>query len=72
MGLYLALGAINLYRIMFPLAMIDLSEFSESDMVRPLWSKSSSSDELHLAPVLELETKIQRDLFASRLSAGRR
>lgn len=37
MALYISFASMNLYRLMFPLAMLDVSSFPADDFVGPLW-----------------------------------
>ena len=37
MALYLILTCSNLYRLMYPLAFLDLTPYSEESLVKPLW-----------------------------------
>lgn len=41
MALYIAMATFNLYRLMFPLAMIDLSHYSKDTYVKPLWKSAT-------------------------------
>jgi hypothetical protein len=42
MVLYLSFAGFNLYRLMFPLAMIDISTIPDDDFVHPLWEKAGN------------------------------
>ncbi|GKY94599.1 hypothetical protein MPSEU_000425400 [Mayamaea pseudoterrestris] len=41
MAVYVAMAMFNLYRLMFPLATLDLSPYASDQFVKPLWSKGT-------------------------------
>jgi Cleft lip and palate transmembrane protein 1 (CLPTM1) len=44
MALYIGLAGYNMYLLMFPLAMVDLTSFPESELVKPLWDEGTTMD----------------------------
>ena len=41
LALYVGMAMFNIYRLMFPLAMIDLSPYAKDSFVRPLWEEGT-------------------------------
>ena len=60
MALYISVAAFNLYQLMVPLAMIDLSTVPESDFVKPLWKKAGS---MHMRVYLSTRSQFKLGYF---------
>jgi len=57
MALYCAMAAVNLYRLMFPLSVMDLSQYDyPEDFVHPLW-KTDSRDEMYMRVYLSTKSR---------------
>ena len=53
MALYVSFACFNLYRLMFPLAMLDISTVPEDQFVRPLWPPAD--EKLHMRVYLSTQ-----------------
>jgi hypothetical protein len=71
MVLYISMAGFNLYKLMYPLAMIDISPVPESDFVQPLWKKAGS---MHMRVYLSTRSKFSmafiRSEYAGAQSSG--
>ena len=63
MALYCAMAAVNLYRLMFPLSVMDLSQYDyPKDFVHPLWKKDSP-DEMYMRVYLSTKSRFTLDFL---------
>jgi hypothetical protein len=72
MGLYVAFAMLNLYNLMFPLQMLDLSKFQyPRDFVHPLWTKDESTS-LHLRVYLSTQPRFSLNFLDAQDFASNR
>jgi Cleft lip and palate transmembrane protein 1 (CLPTM1) len=68
MAVYMSMAMLNLYKLMFPLAMVDLSHYQNpQDFVHPLWkaSREPSSVEMHMRVYLSTSPSFSLQFLAS-------